>query len=818
MTAAPGWVARTFGIEVSTVAAPVGLEVTDLMQLALRRNPRRAHLLVSTVLGKHLPVDPRAAAAVGRLLGALVAAHLDQAEIPAGWSVAARHMLDDRDFSGLSAALGRPEPRNLLVLGYAETATSLGHLVADQLGAAWYLHSTRRPVPGVATAGTFEESHSHATSHLLLPVPADVLEYPGPVVLVDDEISTGRTALATVRELHARIHRERYVVATLLDMRSATDRAAFEATSRELGIRIDLVALATGTIHLPPGLPDAVAEKLGPAGSAGPNRSESGATVNNLSIQLPSDLALTWPGGVPDGGRHGVAREQSPDVDRAVKYCARRIRERIPPGGSIMVLGTEEFMYVPLRIAESLSASGVPTYFQSTTRSPVHPLDTDDYPIRRAFAFGASDRPAASDEQGRFVYNVRLPDGSDPDLVVLVTDSGHDAESVAAGPAAALRAAGLAVLTATVSPDGLPEPLRGPAFGAYARDEAGWLLTDLSHVDLEGDLAEREALIQSGQAHYAESLPREFLPAPEYQQLFDQVLIESAGRLAAATGVVTELVLAERGDGIVLASLARAGTPIGILMRRWARFRHGLDLPHYALSIVRGRGIDRQALCYLANRYDPGSVVFVDGWTGKGAIAKELTAALTAFAAETGVEFDDDLAVLADPGHCTRTFGTSDDFLIASACLNSTVSGLVSRTVLNPLYTSASQFHGAKFYRELAAADVSNRLLDTVANHFESAALGVENAVADILSGDRAGDVFRLAGRRAHPDRSTASVASISSSPASVKRPGSCYAGFHGESCCGSTEIPIMRTFGCWLRSVGYPSRSGRICPIPASA
>ena len=40
------------------------------------------------------------------------------------------------------------------------------------------------------------------------------------------------------------------------------------------------------------------------------------------------------------------------------------------------------------------------------------------------------------------------------------------------------------------------------------------------------------------------------------------------------------------------------------------------------------------------------------------------------------------LAVLADPGVCAPILGTRDDFLIPSACLNSTVSGLVSRTVL----------------------------------------------------------------------------------------------------------------------------------------
>lgn len=279
-------------------------------------------------------------------------------------------------------------------------------------------------------------------------------------------------------------------------------------------------------------------------------------------------------------------------------------------------------------------------------------------------------------------------------------------------------------------------PLHGPDFGSYAPDEVSWLLKDLSHMKLEADVAERERRIQSGEAHYAESLPVEYQPDAAYRELFDRVLSDSAARLASAVGIVTEIVLAERGHDIVLVSLARAGTPVGILMRRWAA-RHGLTLPHYALSIVRDRGIDTAALKYLAQHHDPASIVFVDGWTGKGAITRELTEALVNYRAATGVEFNDDMAVLADPGQCVRTYGTRDDFLIASACLNSTVSGLVSRTVLNAELIGPGEFHGAKFYRELAPADVSNTLLDTVSAHFSEVAARVPDDVAAITASDR---------------------------------------------------------------------------------
>ena len=116
------------------------------------------------------------------------------------------------------------------------------------------------------------------------------------------------------------------------------------------------------------------------------------------------------------------------------------------------------------------------------------------------------------------------------------------------------------------------KPLYGPAFGSYPAEDVAWLLKDLSHARLEAPTEQREAAIQAGRAHYAESLPVEYQPGPEYLRLFHEALEASAERLAYATGLVTELVLAERGPGAVLVSLARAGTPVGILMRRWARY------------------------------------------------------------------------------------------------------------------------------------------------------------------------------------------------------------------------------------------------------
>ncbi|SDE35288.1 phosphoribosyltransferase [Streptomyces griseoaurantiacus] len=708
------WVAERLGVELA------GEEnLGELLGLALRRNPKRAHLLVSQVLGKHVPQRPSVVHGHGHALGRRV-----------------RELLGE-------------EARTAVVLGYAETATGLGHCVADGLGGAPYLHSTRRPVAGVAPAGGFEESHSHATSHLLLPADPGLLAGEGPLVLVDDEFSTGNTVLNTVRALHGRFPRRRYVVVALVDMRSEEDAGRLAEFAAEIGARVDLVAGASGRVLLPDGVLEkgrALVERY-----EGTTRAEPPGPGPAALGEVPR-VELGWPAGVPDGGRHGFAAGDRERLEAALPGMVARLAEALPAAARrVLVLGNEELMYAPLRLALGLEEALGEDYevrYSTTTRSPVLAVDDPGYAIRSRLVFPAHDEPADGPGE-RYAYNVA---GAGFDAVLAVVDSAGDTPALHApgGLTSRLAAHVPHVLLAVVPsytpppappverPSMLPEPLRGPAFSSYAPEEVGWLLQDLSEVTLEAPTEEREEAIQSGGAHYAESLPVEYQPSEEYQALFHAALTTSAARIARAVGVVTETVLAERSPRPVLVSLARAGTPVGVLMRRWGRFRHGLDLPHYAVSIVRGRGIDANALRWLAAHHDPADVVFVDGWTGKGAITRELAAAVRDFEAAGGAAgFDPEIAVLADPGSCVRTYGTRDDFLIPSACLNSTVSGLISRTVLRADLVGPDDFHGAKFYRELAGTDVSAAFLDAVSARFAEVAEEAGARAKELLAADR---------------------------------------------------------------------------------
>lgn len=238
------------------------------------------------------------------------------------------------------------------------------------------------------------------------------------------------------------------------------------------------------------------------------------------------------------------------------------------------------------------------------------------------------------------------------------------------------------------------------------------LLKDITGLVKPQPTEERERLIQSGR-HYSEMLPVEYVPTQRYMEVYKEALRNFAQPTALAVGRVSDKIIQARGKEVVLVSLARAGIPIGILIKHFIWQKYRLEVPHYAISIIKGRGIDDNAMNYLLKQYQPRQLLFVDGWIGKGAILDELRQAVEAY---EGVS--PELAVAADPANVTALCGTHEDILIPSSCLNCTVSGLVSRTVLREDIIGPNDFHGAVYYGELADADLSYEFLDAIEQWF----------------------------------------------------------------------------------------------------
>ena len=265
-------------------------------------------------------------------------------------------------------------------------------------------------------------------------------------------------------------------------------------------------------------------------------------------------------------------------------------------------------------------------------------------------------------------------------------------------------------------------------FGTYKPQDVKILLKDITGLVEPLGTAEREKLIQSGR-HYSEMLPIEYEPSEKYLQAYFDALKRYAKITAAAVKSVSEQIFHAKGNKIALVSLARAGTPIGILIKHCMEQFFACEVAHYTISIIRGVGIDKNAVNFILKRHKPAEIQFVDGWTGKGAIQRELSAAMKDFP-----EIGAGLAVLSDPAGVSEHCGTHEDFLIASSCLNSTVSGLLSRTFLRNDIIGANDFHGAVFYHELAEKDLTYQFIDAIEQHFDDAP-EIKNSAVEMNSG-----------------------------------------------------------------------------------
>ena len=244
-----------------------------------------------------------------------------------------------------------------------------------------------------------------------------------------------------------------------------------------------------------------------------------------------------------------------------------------------------------------------------------------------------------------------------------------------------------------------------PFHGSYLPQQVQFLLKPIN-VETVADTAHKEALIQSGRRHYSEMLSPETPPSPQYLALFQAALARNGRRMAADCLQLAALVAARR-DAPVLVSLARAGTPVGVMLQHILSRHYRRAVPHYSLSIIRDRGIDANALRHILNQgHDSRSLVFIDGWTGKGVISRELHRFVAEFNRRHGT------ALAGTAG----TAAACDDYLIPSAILNACVSGLVSRSVLNDAI-GANDFHGCVYYREFEPFDLSQSFIRELTAH-----------------------------------------------------------------------------------------------------
>ena len=247
------------------------------------------------------------------------------------------------------------------------------------------------------------------------------------------------------------------------------------------------------------------------------------------------------------------------------------------------------------------------------------------------------------------------------------------------------------------------------------------------------DTLEKERLIQSGEKHYSQMIGQENPPTERHLQLFEQAMQYGQQRLAKEVQQLAQTLSAEFAESIVLVSFVRAGVPLGVLLYH-ALQDMGRDCVHYGISIIRDRGIDFAALETIIAKHGHQSLVFVDGWTGKGAIQKELQRSLA-----DDPRFIDrplPLVVLSDIGGCAWLAASGEDWLIPSGVLGSTISGLISRSIcenealqFNEVEESnLGQWHGCIEYTHLNSFDMSQSFVGQI-NQIRRKIKSEQNAV-----------------------------------------------------------------------------------------
>lgn len=155
-------------------------------------------------------------------------------------------------------------------------------------------------------------------------------------------------------------------------------------------------------------------------------------------------------------------------------------------------------------------------------------------------------------------------------------------------------------------------------------------------------------------------------PDPGLKRIVMQMMRDQAGTLCALHDRLLEKILSAvpASQPIVFVSILRAGVFIARGLSERMQ-RHGYpEAPVTALGLFHEAGFDFSAFSAIVRDYPGCFPVFVDGWTGRGVVARELKKAYVEWkkdSGEKGLPGTPLLATLVDPGRHGDLYGTDRD-------------------------------------------------------------------------------------------------------------------------------------------------------------
>jgi hypothetical protein len=346
-------------------------ELNAFCDFAARANPKRGFLIVSKVLGRHLPASPE-------------------------------------DMRGAMDELGKKLPADLdgpiVILGMAETATALGQGVfaayqkANPRKDVVYLQSSRQIVDGTELIASFEEGHSHATTHLIqvadLAMQDDV-RAARTLVIVDDECSTGNTFVAVANAMMEAMPNLELVATCCI-----TDWSGGNYI-RNMPRPTLPVSIISGSMTWTAG--DAPSSAILASGSNVPGRAPKTGMKSRSGLYEPEQAS-----------RSEMVVASDPQLlmsEGEHSHKALVAAGLIKPSERILVLGEGEHSYEALLVAEEIERKGGVAAVQCITRSPA------------LLGFAMETKSSFSDSYGSgapcFLYNILK---HNPDRVIIVAE------------------------------------------------------------------------------------------------------------------------------------------------------------------------------------------------------------------------------------------------------------------------------------------------------------------------------------------------------------------------------------------------------------
>lgn len=396
------------------------LPLDMLFSMAARVNRKRRFLFVSRVLGKHIPVENANSLLTGALLAYRLLEEYRGESYPLSEEIADSLKESRHGRETWKRVISNPVALKdeTLFLAFAETATGLGHSVFSCFDNARFIHTTRDMIQEFKERIVFQEEHSHAVSHKVYPLDSEIFKLGGPVVFIDDEISTGKTVLNIIKEINKAYPGKEYIVLSILDFRSKKDRDLARRFEKEEGIRVRFISLVSGEFEI--GLESRFASweeadiHLEEAGRFAtkplPQHENKDIDISYMELGEYFDDFVRMPSVNDRGevnsipylkatGRFGMDSGDGRKLHGQLEGVAKRLSDGIK-GERILFLGTEEFIYIPLCLSSFIDRD---IYFYSTTRSPIYTNEAPGYPVKNAFRFDCPHNPAVTNH----VYNIQ---------------------------------------------------------------------------------------------------------------------------------------------------------------------------------------------------------------------------------------------------------------------------------------------------------------------------------------------------------------------------------------------------------------------------